>query len=129
METGKEFAMGYWLEGADDEARGNIFSINEALWVEIRDDVQKWCLDNWWRWEEEQPAFFTYVRGGGRGERSEARRDERGKASEARRAETEVNDSRRRDARFVVRIYGALTFYTLSRAPTDTNGSAPSRTT
>ncbi|GMI54966.1 hypothetical protein TeGR_g10898 [Tetraparma gracilis] len=60
METGTEFAMGYWLEGADDEARGNIFSINEALWVEIRDDVQKWCLDNWWRWEEEQPAFFTY---------------------------------------------------------------------
>ena len=29
------------------------------MWVEIRPAVKAWCLENWERWEQEKPDWFT----------------------------------------------------------------------
>ena len=32
---------------------------NTMLWKGIRDEVKKWVIENWWKWKEEQPTWFT----------------------------------------------------------------------
>ena len=45
---------------ADDEAvKASILKKNKHHWVAIRGEVKEWIRNNYWRWEEEKPAFFT----------------------------------------------------------------------
>ena len=51
-------SLSYFLDGEDDETKGTIFLCNERHWGNIREDVDYWVRENWWRWQEERPAWF-----------------------------------------------------------------------
>ena len=57
--TGKEFFLNMFLKNKDDKTKSVILSRNKRLWVGIREDVKKWVLLNWWRWEADRPEWFT----------------------------------------------------------------------
>jgi hypothetical protein len=45
--------------GASDQAKMSIHEKNHKKWRSIRADVKAWTHDNWARFEEEQPAWFS----------------------------------------------------------------------
>jgi len=57
--TGKQWTMNFFLKGGEDGVRKSTMGHNKKQWREIRGDVKEWALENWWRWEEERPAWFT----------------------------------------------------------------------
>ena len=59
--TGCQHVMDHFLKEADDEARSEILLNNSRMWKSIRDQVMHWTMDNWWRWQEEKPAWLTDV--------------------------------------------------------------------
>ena len=58
-QTGAEVTRSYFLEGKSDEMKAIIFTSNKKQWNVIRDEVKAWVLQNWWKWKEEKPAWFT----------------------------------------------------------------------
>ena len=59
LETGRNYDMDKFVSAEDDAERSLIFTKNMRLWSEIREDVQQWVRENWWRWEDERPAWFS----------------------------------------------------------------------
>jgi hypothetical protein len=59
LETGNEWAQGFFLDGTSDEVRMKILKIEQRKWKKIRPEVKEWVLGNWWRWKDEKPAWFT----------------------------------------------------------------------
>ena len=57
--TGCDNSKEYFLEGQDDATRSVIFTDNIDLWMSIKTEVKAWTLDNWSKWEEEKPDWFT----------------------------------------------------------------------
>jgi hypothetical protein len=51
--------MAYFLEGKSDNVKFVVFSKSRHHWVSIREKVRKWVGENWARWEEEKPEWFT----------------------------------------------------------------------
>jgi hypothetical protein len=43
----------------DEQVKSSILKKNEKLWRSVEDDVRDWVTQNWNRWEEEQPVWFT----------------------------------------------------------------------
>ena len=44
---------------ADDDVKAKVFECNKKQWIKIRPLVKVWVLDNWWRWRDENPEWFT----------------------------------------------------------------------
>ncbi|GMI30022.1 hypothetical protein TeGR_g2987 [Tetraparma gracilis] len=57
--TGRKHAQEYFTDSDDDGRKNQILTVNARLWAPIRDDVRNWTLENWARWEEEKPEWFT----------------------------------------------------------------------
>jgi hypothetical protein len=60
LKLGKDEMMSYF-ESEDDATKSIIVTINKRQWRRIEKDVRKWLLDNWERWEEEDPPWFNEV--------------------------------------------------------------------
>jgi hypothetical protein len=58
-QTGGEWARSLFLEGERDITKIIPIGFNKKRWLPIRDDVKAWTLENWERWEEEKPTWFT----------------------------------------------------------------------
>jgi hypothetical protein len=58
-QTGYAWVQSYFISGQTDEVKQRIFEHNKKQWASIRDDVKTWTLENWERWEDEKPPFFT----------------------------------------------------------------------
>ena len=49
----------HFLKGENDEIRIKVLEDNVDLWKDIEDEVKRWTLSNWSRWEVEKPEWFT----------------------------------------------------------------------
>ena len=58
-QSGRQNAMSYFLENDDDATKSIIFSTNEDLWIDIREEVKVWALKKWNGWSENPPEWFT----------------------------------------------------------------------
>jgi hypothetical protein len=58
FQTGYQYVQSKFLR-AGDENKSKIFKYNKMQWMPIREDVKTWTMENWCRWEEEQPSWFT----------------------------------------------------------------------
>jgi hypothetical protein len=59
FETGNEWAQKKLLVGKTDLEKADMFTINKRKWERVEDVAKEWIQDNWFRWEEESPAWFT----------------------------------------------------------------------
>ena len=57
--SGKQNTMNYFLMGGDDEAKSAVLDCNKQQWLQIRGEVKTWVLNNWYRWIDEKPLWFT----------------------------------------------------------------------
>jgi len=57
--SGKQNSMNYFLMGGDDEVKSAVLSCNKQQWRQIRGEVKTWVLNNWYRWIDEKPLWFT----------------------------------------------------------------------
>jgi hypothetical protein len=58
--SGRRVVQDYFLKGEDDEDKFGIFRCNLLLWESaIGEEVKAWTMENWARWKEEKPAWFT----------------------------------------------------------------------
>jgi hypothetical protein len=61
FETGNEWAVSFFLKGDTDAKRVKPLRLNKNKWKKIRPQMKEFVLDNWERWEGEQPEWFTQV--------------------------------------------------------------------
>ena len=59
MKRGKDYTMASFLEGKSDRIMFRVFKMSRHHWVLIEDKVRKWVGENWAKWEEEKPEWFT----------------------------------------------------------------------
>jgi len=59
MRTVKQIAVDNYKAAETDVMRFNIFTIHESIYSSISEELNKWLNDNWDRWEEEKPDWFT----------------------------------------------------------------------
>jgi hypothetical protein len=57
-QTGCQYVQSKFFRDGD-ECKKEVFGYNAKLWLPIRDDVKAWTMENWERWEEEKPEWFT----------------------------------------------------------------------
>jgi hypothetical protein len=55
----KDLSMAYFLEGKSDAVKFQVFTTSKHHWVSIEEKIRKWVEENWARWEEEKPEWFT----------------------------------------------------------------------
>ncbi|GMI13994.1 hypothetical protein TrLO_g2094 [Triparma laevis f. longispina] len=48
-----------FLEGKDDVMKQEVFNARASYWMPIRDDIESWVREEWERFEEEKPEWFT----------------------------------------------------------------------
>jgi hypothetical protein len=58
-ETGAEWARNYFLENTSDEVKSAILACNKKMWRSIEGEVKEWVMQNWFRWKENKPKWFT----------------------------------------------------------------------
>jgi hypothetical protein len=58
-ETGNEWAMSFFLEGETDRVKSKTLRLNKNKWKKIRPLVKKWVLENWVKWNKEEPEWLT----------------------------------------------------------------------
>jgi hypothetical protein len=58
-ETSRERIVNGWLRATTDEKRTEIVCDNGNVWIEIRPQVSDFFLQNWEKWEQTQPDWFT----------------------------------------------------------------------
>jgi hypothetical protein len=61
LRTGRQLSESMFLDNTEDDLRVNIFTDNIMLWSRIEEDVREWTMENWERWDQEKPAWFTGV--------------------------------------------------------------------
>jgi hypothetical protein len=59
LETGCEWAMSFFLKGDTDVKRVKPLRLNKNKWKRIRPEMKEYVLENWLKWEDEKPEFFT----------------------------------------------------------------------
>ena len=59
FQSGHAWVQSYFVSGQTDEKKKQIHEFNKKQWASIRGDVKAWTLENWERWEEEKPEWFT----------------------------------------------------------------------
>ena len=57
--TGKQFAVNVYEEGESDAMKFNIFLKHRSYYDSIQEDLMKWLNENWEKWEESNPDWFT----------------------------------------------------------------------
>jgi len=57
--TGAQMTCNYFTGNADEAIKSLVFLCNRNQWKRIRPEVKAWISENWFRWEETNPAFFT----------------------------------------------------------------------
>jgi len=57
--TGAQMTCNYFTANTDEAIKSLVFLCNNNQWKRIRPDVKTWIAENWFRWEETNPAFFT----------------------------------------------------------------------
>ena len=58
--TGRQLTQELFTKGERDEAKILVFRKQRMLWEgDIGEDVKQWTMENWARWEEEMPEWFT----------------------------------------------------------------------
>ena len=62
LQTIKDIAMTRFIsEDNSDEVKSTIVEFNRHLWLSTRSKVREWFSENWERWEEEKPLWFTQL--------------------------------------------------------------------
>jgi len=56
--TGKQQIMDRF-KSQDESVKAGLFKKNKKVWREIKGEVSEWVGENWWRWKEERPEWFT----------------------------------------------------------------------
>jgi hypothetical protein len=59
LQTGYAWVQSSFVDGKTDVQKSYIHGYNKKLWLSIRPDVKAWTVENWERWEEEQPDWFN----------------------------------------------------------------------
>ena len=57
--TAKQFCHQRFFESESDEAKVDIFTNHPSFYADIRGEVKDWVQENWLKWKEERPAWFT----------------------------------------------------------------------
>ena len=57
--TGKEFLCDVWRNGTTDKERFYVFGKHKSYYSSINKELKEWLTENWDRWEEEKPDWFT----------------------------------------------------------------------
>ena len=57
--TGKRTTLMQWGDTDESIKAGAAFNCHESHTASVRDDVKVWVHANWYRWEEEKPAWWT----------------------------------------------------------------------
>jgi len=57
--TGTQFAVDNYKAAATDVMRFDIFTHHPIFYSSISEELYKWLTDNWDRWEDEEPDWFT----------------------------------------------------------------------
>ena len=57
--TGKQQIMDRFSKADDDAIKASVMKRNKKMWWPIRGEVKEWVLENYWRWDEEKPTWFT----------------------------------------------------------------------
>ena len=57
--TAKQFHCQKYHDAVNDSARLSIFSLHPSYYNEIRGEVCSFVRDNWERWNDEKPEWFT----------------------------------------------------------------------
>ena len=60
-QTGNEWVQSLFLEGATDQVKAEILGCNPHCWKSIRPQVGAWLLENWDKWEDEKPEWFSDI--------------------------------------------------------------------
>ena len=58
-QRGKDLSMAYLLKGKTDKVKFEVMTTSRHHWNSIEDKVRKWVGENWERWEEDKPEWFT----------------------------------------------------------------------
>jgi hypothetical protein len=58
-QRGMDLTMSSFLHGESDAMKFGVFKRSRHHWVSIEEKVKKWVSENWARWEEEKPEWFT----------------------------------------------------------------------
>jgi hypothetical protein len=58
-QTGYAWVQSFFVDGTTDEKKMRTLLSNKKQWASIRDDVKTWTMENWERWEEEKPDWFS----------------------------------------------------------------------
>ena len=57
--TGAEFLCQQWRDASTDKEKFYIFGKHKSYYFSINEDVKHWLNENWEKWEEERPEWFT----------------------------------------------------------------------
>ena len=57
--TGHAWVKSFFLNHDEDRVKMFVHSQNRAQWRSIREDVKAYTLENWARWEDEEPDWFN----------------------------------------------------------------------
>ncbi|GMI38047.1 hypothetical protein TeGR_g2496 [Tetraparma gracilis] len=58
-QSGHAWVKEKFVKGDTDELKSWTLGCNKKQWLPIRDDMKAWTLENWERWEDEQPEWFN----------------------------------------------------------------------
>jgi hypothetical protein len=58
-QKGKDYTMSSFLESESAAVRIRVFKMSRHHWVSIEDSISKWVEENWERWENDKPEWFT----------------------------------------------------------------------
>ena len=61
LQTGHAWVKHFFVDGATDEKKMRTLLSNKKQWKSIREEVKEWTTENWERWEEERPSWFSDV--------------------------------------------------------------------
>ena len=57
--TGKQFCVVNFHNATNDVSKIEVFDQHPSYYASIRDEVKTWVGENWERWSQEKPAWFT----------------------------------------------------------------------
>ena len=57
--TSKQFFCQLFVNAETDEGKIVVFDAHPSLYKPIREDVAIWVADNWAKWNDERPEWFT----------------------------------------------------------------------
>jgi hypothetical protein len=59
VQTGHAWVKSFFQDYEEDRIKMFLHGQNRKQWASIRDDVKQYTLENWERWEEEAPEWYT----------------------------------------------------------------------